>query len=291
MSRVYRHLTLLALVLAIAALAAAPAFAEARRALIVGINDYREITPLQKAVGDAEALKVTLERLGFNVDLVLNADRREFNRAVSAFQTSLDPGDTALVHFSGHGVEIDGQNYLLPADIPKPQSGQQDFIKSEAMSLGDLMQRIASSGAGTRIFIIDACRDNPFAGSGGRGLSGTRGLARVDAPAGTFILYSAGYQQTAVDRLNDADEEPTSVYTRVLTKKLAEPGKQLADLAREVRSEVETLAKSAGATCSALPIMTSSLGSSFSTRPVPKRLRPRRRPLYPNSRRPRKNHR
>lgn len=168
MSRVYRHLTLLALVLAIAALAAAPAFAEARRALIVGINDYREITPLQKAVGDAEALKVTLERLGFSVDLVLNADRREFNRAVSAFQTSLDPGDTALVHFSGHGVEIDGQNYLLAADIPKPQSGQQDSIKSEAMSLGDLMQRIASSGAGTRIFIIDACRDNPFAGSGGR---------------------------------------------------------------------------------------------------------------------------
>ena len=232
MSRVYRHLTLLALVLAIAALAAAPAFAEARRALIVGINDYREITPLQKAVGDAEALKVILERLGFSV--------------VSAFQTSLDPGDTALVHFSGHGAEIDGQNYLLAADIPKPQSGQQDFIKSEAMSLGDLMQRIASSGAGTRIFIIDACRDNPFAGSGERGLGGTRGLARVDAPAGTFILYSAGYQQTALDRLNDADEEPTSVYTRVLTKKLAEPGKQLADLAREVRSEVETLAKSAG---------------------------------------------
>ncbi len=120
----------------------------------MGINDYREITPLQKAVGDAEALKVTLERLGFSVDLVLNADRREFNCAVSAFQTSLDPGDTALVHFSGHGVEIDGQNYLLAADIPKPQSGQQDFIKSEAMSLGDLMQRIASSGAGTRIFII-----------------------------------------------------------------------------------------------------------------------------------------
>jgi len=291
MSRVYRHLTLLALVLAIAALAAAPAFAEARRALIVGINDYREITPLQKAVGDAEALKVTLERLGFSVDLVLNADRREFNCAVSAFQTSLDPGDTALVHFSGHGVEIDGQNYLLAADIPKPQSGQQDFIKSEAMSLGDLMQRIASSGAGTRIFIIDACRDNPFAGSGGRGLGGTRGLARVDAPAGTFILYSAGYQQTALDRLNDADEEPTSVYTRVLTKKLAEPGKQLADLAREVRSEVETLAKSAGHVQRALPIMTSSLGSSFSTCPVPKRLRPRRRPLYPNSRRPRKSHR
>ena len=181
MSRVYRHLTLLALVLAIAALAAAPAFAEARRALIVGINDYREITPLQKAVGDAEALKVTLERLGFSVDLVLNADRREFNCAVSAFQTSLDPGDTALVHFSGHGVEIDGQNYLLAADIPKPQSGQQDFIKSEAMSLGDLMQRIASSGAGTRIFLIDACRDNPFA-------SGAASAERAGLPVSMRLL-------------------------------------------------------------------------------------------------------
>jgi hypothetical protein len=107
------------------------------------------------------------------------------------------------------------------------------------MRLGDLMQRMSLSGAGTRIFIVDACRDNPFARSGGRGLGGTRGLTRIDAPAGTFILYSAGHQQTALDRLNDADEEPTSVYARILTKKLAEPGKQLAELAREVRSEVE----------------------------------------------------
>lgn len=246
MSKVRRSLALVVLTIALVSLAASAASAEARRALIVGINDYREIPPLQKAVGDANALKATLESLGFSVDLVVNADRRELNRAVSAFQGSLQPGDTALIHFSGHGVEIDGQNYLLPADIPKPQSGQQDFIKSEAVSLGDLMQRIASSGATTRIFIVDACRDNPFAAGGGRGFGGTRGLTRVDAPAGTFILYSAGYQQTALDRLGDNDQEPTSVYTRVLTKKLTEPGKQLADLAREVRSDVETLAKTAG---------------------------------------------
>jgi len=246
MSRVGRSFVLLALTAALVALAATAASAEVRRALIVGINDYREITPLKKAVGDAEALKATLESLGFTVDLVLNADRRELNRAVSAFQGELQPGDTALIHFSGHGVEIDGQNYLLPADVPKPQSGQQDFIKSEAVSLGELMQRVAASGASTRIFIVDACRDNPFAGTGARGLGGTRGLTKVDAPAGTFVLYSAGYQQSALDRLNDADQEPTSVYTRVLTKKLAEPGKQLAVLAQEVRSEVEELAKTAG---------------------------------------------
>ncbi len=246
MRRVSRSFAFLALALVVAAGAATPGLAEARRALVVGIDAYREITPLQKAVGDAEALKATLEGLGFTVDLVRDADRRELNRAVSDFQSKLQPGDTALIHFSGHGVEIDGQNYLLPADIPKPQAGQQDFVKSEAISLGDLMQRVASSGAATRIFVIDACRDNPFAAGGGRGAGTARGLTRVDAPAGTFILYSAGYQQSALDRLSDNDDAPTSVYTRVLLKKMLQPGLQLADLARGVRSDVEALAKTAG---------------------------------------------
>jgi uncharacterized caspase-like protein len=208
MSRVPGSFAQFALTFALVALVATGVSAEARRALIVGINDYREIPPLQKAVGDANALKATLESLGFTVDLVLNADRRELNRAVSSFQSSLQPGDTALIHFSGHGVEIDGQNYLLPADIPKPQSGQQDFIKSEAVSLGDLMQRIAASGASTRIFIVDACRDNPFAVSGGRGLGGIRGLTLVDPPAGSFVLYSFGSSSVSLSRSSAAAEGP-----------------------------------------------------------------------------------
>lgn len=223
-----------------------PALAEGRHALVIGIDAYREVPELEKATGDAKALAASLQALGFSVDLVLDADRRELNRAIAEFQSKIAPGDTALIHFSGHGVEIDGQNYLLPADIPKPQSGEQDFIKSEAISLGDLMQRVSASGAATRIFVIDACRDNPFAESGTRGLGGERGLTRVEAPAGTFVLYSAGYAQTALDRLSDTDSEPTSVYTRVLMKHMSEPGIQLADLAREVRSEVESLAKSVG---------------------------------------------
>ena len=246
MRPIFRSLALMMLGLALGGAGATPALAEGRHALVIGIDAYREITPLQKAVGDAEALKSTLEDLGFTVDLVVDADRRALNRAVSEFQSKLVRGDTALIHFSGHGVELDGQNYLLPADIPSPKSGQQDFIKAEAISLGDLVQRVASSGAATRIFIIDACRDNPFAQAGSRGVGGTRGLTRVEAPAGTFILYSAGYNQTALDRLNDADAAPTSVYTRVLTEKMTEPGKPLAELAREVRSDVEVLAKSAG---------------------------------------------
>ena len=126
MRPVVRSLALMMLGLALAGVGTTPALAEGRHALVIGIDAYREITPLKKASGDAEALKSTLEDLGFTVDLVLDADRRALNRAVSEFQSKLAPGDTALIHFSGHGVELDGQNYLLPADIPTP-SGQAGF--------------------------------------------------------------------------------------------------------------------------------------------------------------------
>jgi uncharacterized caspase-like protein len=103
MRPIFRCLTLMTLGLVIAGAGTTPAPAEGRHALVIGIDAYRDITPLQKAVGDAEALKATLEDLGFTVDLVLDADRRELNPAVSEFQSKLAPGDTALIHFSGHG--------------------------------------------------------------------------------------------------------------------------------------------------------------------------------------------
>ncbi len=241
------HLWTLAMAFALgAAWSATPAQAEKRLALVIGINAYRDIPRLEKAVGDAGAVAQTLRGLGFQVTTVIDADRRALNRAVTLFQNQLQPGDIAFVHYSGHGVELDGQNYLLPADIPKPVAGAKDFIKAEALALGDLMDRVAASGARTRVFIIDACRDNPFAEAGTRGIGGTRGLSRVEAPAGTFILYSAGYKQTALDRLSNNDPETTSVYTRVLTRKLREAGKPLSQIAKEIRKEVEDLARSVG---------------------------------------------
>lgn len=229
------------------ALAQSVTIAEARRvALVIGINDYREIPKLEKAVGDATEMTATLTRLGFEVTRVLDADRRTLNLAISDFTASLTSDDTALVHFSGHGVEIDGENYLLPADVPKPQSGREDAVKYEAIGLQRLIAQLAQSGARTRLFIVDACRDNPFEQAGVRSVGSSRGLARVEAPAGTFVMYSAGYRQKALDRLGPDDASSTSVYTRVLSAKLLEPGKSVAQVAQEVRGEVQALAKAAG---------------------------------------------
>ena len=218
----------------------------ARLALVIGINDYQMIPPLQKAVGDAEAMSATLTELGFEVTTVLNPDRRAFNRAITRFRKSLRPGDVAFVHFSGHGIEVEGRNLLLPSDMPLPTRNDEDFLVAEAIDLTSLMGRIADSGAGVRIFVVDACRENPFARRGVRGLGGVGGLAPVVPSRGSFILYSAGYAQTALDRLGPDDTSPTSVYTRVLVDKLGTPGASISEVARDVRTEVAALARSAG---------------------------------------------
>lgn len=95
-----------------------PALAEKRVALVIGNNAYAEVPVLRTAVNDAEAMGITLERLGFAVVRATNATRRQMNRQIQSFVNRIEPGDVALLFYAGHGVEVDGQNFLLPTDIP-----------------------------------------------------------------------------------------------------------------------------------------------------------------------------
>lgn len=236
----------LVILLLLLPLMAVNAFAAKRLALVIGNNDYKEVPKLEKAVGDATAIGQKLAAMGFEVTTAFNLDRRSLNQALSKLYGKIEPGDTVLVQYSGHGVEISGQNYLLPIDIPLPTEGGTELLKSEALPLNTLVETLEAKGAGARILIIDACRDNPFAGSGTRGLGGTRGLANAATSKGTFIMYSAGAGESALDRLGDTDPTPTSVYTRVLLAKLDHPGIKLRDLAASIKRDVEQLGKSIG---------------------------------------------
>ena len=218
----------------------------ARLALVIGIDEYDMLPPLDKAVGDAKSMSSRLQELGFEVTTVLNPARRDLNQAITAFRRALQPGDAAFVHYSGHGVEVAGRNLLLPRDTPIPTSGDEDYLIEEAIDLHDMMLRVAESGADVRIFVIDACRNNPFARRGVRGLGSSGGLAMAVPPSGSFVLYSAGFQQTALDRLGPEDASDTSVYTRVLLDRLAVPGASISEIARSVRVEVAELALSVG---------------------------------------------
>ena len=221
---------------------AGEAVAEARRALIIGINDYQNVPRLQKAVGDAQAMKAKLEALGFKVDLLLNPDYRQLNLGMSAFAQKLQRDDVALVHFSGHGVALDGENYLLPADVPSPATADKELLKSSGFTLSGVIERMRAPGTSAQLLFIDACRDNPYAKNSTRSIGIEGGLVEQPRrPKGTFITYSAGIGQTAADRLSDSDPEPTSVFMRELLTKMSVQGKSIIDLVREVREDVEAV--------------------------------------------------
>src|SRR5262249_18198046 len=155
-------------------------------------------------------------------------------------------GDWALVSDSGHGVEIEGANYPLPVDVPRASAGQQGILKDEAISTDGLIQRLKARGTRAQVLVLDACRENPFRDATGRAIGGARGLARIEATNGVFVLYSAGIGETALDRLSEGDANPNSVFTRSFLPLLENPTKSMVEVAKETRAQVKALAGTIG---------------------------------------------
>jgi Caspase domain len=218
------------------------ASAEGRHALVIGVDAYENVPSLKKAVNDARAVKSALETAGFEVQLVENPDQISFLEAIAGFSADIGSGDEAIIYYAGHGVEIEGQNYLLPSDVPAAAAGQEIVLTNRSIAVQDLVDALQARGARISLLILDACRDNPFPRSGTRSIGGTRGLAPAPKAEGTFILYSAGEGETALDRLSEGDQNPNSVFTRALVPLIAEPGLPLREVSRRVRSEVRKLA-------------------------------------------------
>lgn len=246
MPRLRRFVAILVLVLATSAGQEASALGR-RLALVVGNNTYAEVPQLSTAVNDARASRAALEALGFTVEVVENGTKRQISRALAKVENAVEPGDTVLFHFAGHGFEIDGQNWLLPIDVPSARQGESGLVKDESFNAADVIERFRARGAGTVVAILDACRDNPFAQGGGtRALGGSRGLARMDASGGVFILFSAGAKQQALDRLSTSDPVGTSIFARTFLPLLADSRMTLIDLAKETQERVRTMARSVG---------------------------------------------
>jgi uncharacterized caspase-like protein len=216
--------------------------ASRRLALIFGNDSYETLPPLQKAVNDARAVGTTLARLGFDVTRVENASRRMMNQKIAEFASKVQPGDTALFFYAGHGVEIRGTNYLLATDTPPAREGQEGLIASEGIPTDVIIERLQESGARISLLILDACRENPFKRPGTRGVGTSRGLGRMNAPRGVFVLYSAGLGEAALDRLSDADQDPNSIFTRAFVPALSRPGISVQELAKVTQEQVNRIA-------------------------------------------------
>lgn len=233
------------------------AWAKDRYALVVGNSSYQAVTALPNPGRDALAVEQLLTSSGFEVTTAVDLGQKEMRRAVSDFAAKLankSKDTVALVYFAGHGVQLDGQNYLLPVDAKLTREAD---IALEAVRLSDVMNVLNTIPSATRIVILDACRNNPFEGiisKGRRGLARVdengaktpvrnvpggntvaRGLAIVNAPAGTLVAYSTSPGSTAEDGAGT-----NSPFTKALIEAAKKPGAPIESVFQNVRLAVHS---------------------------------------------------
>jgi uncharacterized caspase-like protein len=121
-----------------------------------------------------------------------NRSRQSMSEAFLALDRAIELADTALFFFGGHGLEINGQNYLLPTDVPAATDGQEELVHDASFAVERIVDRLQPRGARITILVLDACRNNPFEHSGTRAVKGTGGLAPLTPSEGVFVVFSAG---------------------------------------------------------------------------------------------------
>jgi formylglycine-generating enzyme required for sulfatase activity len=215
---------------------------ERRIALVIGNNRYQYARPLQNAVRDGKAIEEALRERGFEVLSGFDLDRRSTNRLIDDFVGRLSSGTVALVYYSGHGVQVNGANYLIPIDL-KPE--READLTDDGIDLGRLIRRMGIANDKFNMAILDACRDNPFQ-IPGRSLGGRKGLAPTTA-SGAMILYAAGADQEAIDHLGTDDNDPNGLFTREFLKVMRVPGLPIRQAVERIRLAVSQKAASVGA--------------------------------------------
>ena len=217
-----------------ALLLSGPVLAEKRVALVIGNSKYQNTAQLTNPANDADAMTATLRNAGFDVvdsrrDLKINDTRR----VLRDFSDKARDADVAVIYYAGHGMEVDGTNYLLPVDAVLERDTD---VHDETIPLDRLLLTIEPAKM-LRLVILDACRDNPFAltmkrSMASRGLS--RGFARVEPNSpNTLVAFAAKAGSTAAD--GDSNNSP---FTAALVKHIATPGLDLRKAFGFIRDDV-----------------------------------------------------
>ena len=200
---------------------------ERRLALVVGNNAYPS-APLRNAVSDATAVSAALRDVGFDVTTIINADQPTFERAVDAFASRLQRTDIALFFYSGHGMQVDGDNYLVPVDFKGVDEAD---AKARSYSATRLQEKLEAR-ARIRVMILDACRDNPYKTS----RSSQGGLSAMQGQ-GSLIAFATAAGRTASDNPSGRN----GLFTEQLLEVLRQPGLSSRDVFFKVRERVNDI--------------------------------------------------
>ncbi|HXF53202.1 MAG TPA: caspase family protein, partial [Hyphomicrobiaceae bacterium] len=207
---------------------------EARMALVIGNSAYRHAPALENPKNDATDMAAALEKLGFKVIVGIDLDKSGMERTIRAFAKALNSSKVGLFFYAGHGLQVNGRNYLVPVDAKLGDASGLDF---ELIPL-DLVQRTMERETKTNIVFLDACRDNPLARNLARSM-GTRsseigrGLAAVESGVGTLISFSTQPGNVALDGTGR-----NSPFAGALVQQLLAGRGDLADMLISVRRSV-----------------------------------------------------
>jgi len=200
-----------------------------RVALVVGNSSYAE-RPLRNPVNDANLIQATLKELGFEVTLLRNADRRSLLNGLRDFEGKARDAEVALFFFAGHGAQVGGNNYLIP--VGGSIQSETD-VPDEAVDAASVLRRLEDARSKVALVILDACRDNPFAGAS---RSASRGLGRMNVPTGTIVAYATAPGSTAADGSGS-----NGVYTEQLARQLKTPNLDIKEVFDRTAQEVERI--------------------------------------------------
>jgi hypothetical protein len=203
-----------------------------RIALVIGNATY-SVGRLSNPALDARSMAETLRELGFEVLAHENLTYRGMRRAVAEFGERLATGGVGLFYYSGHGLQVNGKNYLVPVDA---DIKNERYVVAEAIDADSVLLQMQEAKTRVNIVVLDACRDNPFAGRF-RGMG--RGLAFMDVPAGTYVAYATAPGSLA----EDGEPGKNGIYTSELLRALREPGLRIEDVFKRVRIAVQARTK------------------------------------------------
>lgn len=200
-----------------------------RRALVIGNANYSpNIGKLKNSVNDAQDMSAELRRLGFDVELLTDGSLEKMEKAVLHMAKITRPKDTLLFYYAGHGVAIDGENYLIPVQSSIEEAMD---VKYRALNLSFVLEKLNRDKSGATIVVLDACRNNPFPVS--RSAAGA-GLVQAAGPSGTLIAYSTAPRQVAIDGTGR-----NGVYTKHLLSEIGKTNLKVEEMFKKVRVAVE----------------------------------------------------
>ncbi len=207
------------------------AFAAQKVALVIGNSQYQNVQDsLKNPVNDAKAIAARFKELGFDTEMIPNANLDTMLEAINRARSKVDANGTLVFYYAGHGVQLDGKNYLVPVDA---RMANPDRVQRETIQVKEVINKFNDSSAAVRVLMLDACRNDPFPKAH---RSGTRGLAREELQLnkGMMVLYAASQGEVAEDGAANH-----GTFTDALLRGLSQPNIKLPELMDDVTTQVQ----------------------------------------------------